>query len=116
MRYVWLAPTPLVMFAVLLGATGGTGAPADSLATKYRDLVRDFQARQLAFHKSINRAMSDADRRKALTTKPSPAEYAERFLELACANPKDEAGFDALNWVLTYAPHGPESDEALKLL
>ena len=95
---------------------GGVRGPSDSLATKYRALVRDYQTRQLAFHKSINRAKSDADRRKALTAKPSPAEYAERFLELARADPKDEAGFDALNWVLTYAPHGPESDEALGLL
>ena len=116
MRYVWLAPAPLVMLAVVLGAPGASGDPADSLAAKYRALVRDYQTRQLAFHKAINRAKTDADRRKALTAKPSPAEYAERFLELARADPKDEAGFDALNWVLTYAPHGPESDEALGLL
>src|SRR4051812_23665807 len=116
MRYVWPAPTPFVMLAIVLVAPWASGAPSDSLVTKYRDLVRDFQTRQLAFHKSINQAKSDADRRKALTAKPSPAEYAERFLELARLDVKDEAAFDALNWVLTYAPHGPESDEALEIL
>jgi len=116
MRYVWLAPAPLVMLAVVLGAPGASGDPADSLAAKYRALVRDYQTRQLAFHKAINGAKTDPDRRKALSAKPSPAEFAERFLELARTDSKDEAGFDALNWVLTYAPHGPESDEALGLL
>jgi hypothetical protein len=104
------------MLSVVLGAPGTSGVPANSPAAKYRELVRDYQTRQLAFHKAINLAKSDADRRKALTAKPSPAEYAERFLELARADTRDEAGFDALNWVLTYAPHGPESDEALGML
>lgn len=116
MRYVWLAPATLMSLAVVLGAPGAAGDPKDALAAQYRALVRDYQARQLAFHKEINRAKTDADRRKALSAKPSPAEYAERFLELARTDPKADAGFDALNWVLTYAPHGPESDEALALL
>ncbi len=116
MRNVWLAQVPLMMLTVVFGGRGAAGDPTDSPAARYRALVRDYQTRQLAFHKAINRAKTDADRRKALSAKPSPAEYAERFLELARADPKDEAGFDALNWVLTYAPHGPESDEALGLL
>ncbi len=116
MRKVWLAQAPLMMLAVVFGSQGAAGDPSDSPAGQYRTLVRDYQTHQLAYHKAINRAKTDADRRKALSAKPSPAEFAERFLELARADPKDEAGFDALSWILTYAPHGPESDEALGLL
>jgi hypothetical protein len=106
----------MIMLAVVFGAPGAADDAKDSLATQYRELVRDYQTRQFAFHKAINQARTDAARRKALAAKPSPAEYADRFLDLARRDPKDEAGFDALNWVLTYAPHGPESDEALELL
>ena len=112
MRYVWLAPAPLVMLAVVLGAPGASGDPADSLAAKYRALVRDYQTRQLAFHKAINRAKTDADRRKALSAKPSPAEYAERFLELARARSEGRSRVRRPELGPDLRTHGPESDEA----
>jgi hypothetical protein len=40
------------------------------------------------------------EERKALSRKPAPTEYAERFLELAEQSRKAPACFDALNWVL----------------
>jgi thiol-disulfide isomerase/thioredoxin len=90
--------------------------PEASPPAQYRALVREYQDAQAVFFKALGAAKTDAERRKALTGKPDPADYAGRFLALARANPADAAAFDALSWVLTCSPQGPAADEALELL
>jgi thiol-disulfide isomerase/thioredoxin len=90
--------------------------PEASPAAQYRALVREYQDAQALFFKALGAAKTDAERRKALTGKPDPADYAGRFLALARANPSEPAAFDALSWVLTYGAHGPAADEALELV
>jgi thiol-disulfide isomerase/thioredoxin len=83
---------------------------------QYRALVREYQDAQAVFFKALGAAKTDVERREALAGKPDPADYADRFLALARANPSDPAALDALSWVLTYSPHSPAADEALELL
>ena len=116
MRFAWLSPAPLVMLAAGIGAPGASGKAPESPRGRYQALVRDYQTRQLAFHKAINRAKTNADRRKALSAKPSPAEYAERFLELARAGTERRSRVRRLELGPDLCTPGPESDKALGLL
>lgn len=107
----------LLSSLVVVPALWALGGEADvPTAGRYRVLLREYQDAQRTFYKTMREAKTDADRRKALSGKPSPREFAERFLALAKAEPKAPAAFDALNWVLTYSANGPEADEALVLL
>ncbi len=107
----------LISLAALAPALRATNGAKDvPPAGRYRALVREYQGAQQVYYKAMRDAKADADRRKALARKPSPREYAERFLVLARSAPKDPAAFDALSWVLTYSANGPEADEALGVL
>jgi hypothetical protein len=106
----------LVTIPLVAAALAGARAPEPSPATTYRAVVREYQDAQQAFFKALGAARTDAERRKALARKPNPADYAERFLELARQHPADPASFDALNWILTYSTRGPAADDAIERL
>ena len=61
-------------------------------------------------------AKTDEDRRRAQDRKPDTTSFARRFLDLARSEPADRNSFDAISWVLSHAPQGPEGDQALELL
>ena len=102
------------LFVSMLWAAAGE--PVSATAAQFKALVREYQEAQQAHYKAMREAKTDADRRKALSRKPAPRAFAERFVELAKKAPKDPAAFDALNWVLTYSANGPEADEATALI
>src|SRR4051812_9053052 len=122
MRHRWSRPIrsslPVLAILNLIGAAppgmATANDPEPTPATQYRALVREYQDAQQVFFKALGAAKTDAERRKALARKPNPADHAGRFIELAKARPSDPAAFDALNWVLTYSPHGAAADEALE--
>jgi hypothetical protein len=96
--------------SLMLGMAWICGAQADppkeTPETQYRTLVREYQSASQASARAA----------PASGRKPDVAAFAVRFLELAREHPGDRASFDALSWVLSHAPHGPEADQAYALL
>jgi hypothetical protein len=100
--------------AVVIGAAVTAQEPAP--AARYRALAREYQSAQQFYYKALQTAKTSTERRQAEALLPKPEDYAARFLELARASPTDPAALDALNWILTYSPHGPQAERALELL
>src|SRR4030095_9964418 len=74
-----------------------------------------YDAARENYFKEYQKAKTDAEREKL--SYPQPENYAKRFLDLAKANPKDDAAIDALVWIgQNYRNSGNEIDEALDLL
>jgi hypothetical protein len=85
-------------------------------AVRYRALVREFQDAQQVYTKGYAAAGTDLQRREAQASRPDPAAFAGRFLDLARQKPGDPASFDALSWTLTHGPNGSADDQALELI
>jgi hypothetical protein len=109
----------LLHAALLMGLACVPGAQADppkvAPATQYRMLVREYQSASQASPRAAPTA-GPGEPAPASGRKPDPATFAVRFLDLAREHPGDRASFDALSWVLSHAPHGPEADRAYELL
>ena len=88
-----------------------------SPSDQYRALLKEYQAAMEDFTKVYRDARTDEERREVFDRKfPRPQRFAVRFLELAEKNPQDPAALDALIWVASFSPSGPEGDRAIHLL
>src|SRR3954447_4087021 len=110
----------LLSVALMLCLSSLCGAQADPPkeppAIRYRALVREYQAALQAPARAAPAPKVGESGPPASGRKPDPSIFAHRFLDLAKENPGDRASFDALSWVLSHAPHGPEADQAYQLL
>jgi len=90
-------------------------APSTKARNQYEALVKEYDAARESYFKEYQKAKTDAEREKL--SYPQPEKYAKRFLDLAKANPKDDAAVDALVWIgQHYRNSGNEIGEALDLL
>jgi hypothetical protein len=87
---------------------------------QYQNLQMEYETALKEYRKAFNDAKTPQERQK-LTKEYPWAKFAPRFLELAEKQPKDDAAFHALQWVInTPHPRTTEADElqkkAMKLL
>jgi hypothetical protein len=91
-------------------------------AEQVKALEHEYQEADAAFMKAYRAAKTNQERQKILQEqRPQPQQFAERFLKLAAAHPKDPAAVDALAWVVAHtSPLGEGKDgpraRALRLL
>src|SRR5436305_10939245 len=87
---------------------GQSGTPAQ----QYQAIVKEWNTANQEFLEEYKKT-PPAERAKLLKEKrPQPSKLAERMLELAEKNPKDQAGLDATVWVIQFAGNGPEANKA----
>jgi peroxiredoxin len=107
----------LLALAPLLSAQDKARLP---LSVRVKALQRSYDRALAKYQQALQAARTPAEKEAAAAKHPRPDLYAERFLALARAEPKDPAAFDALSWVVRYAA-GPASgddprSQALELL
>ena len=92
-----------------------TKSSATEAQKQYEALVKEYDAARESYFKEYQKSKTDEERQKL--SYPQPEQYAKRFLDMARANPKDDAAVDALVWIgQNYRNNGSEIDEALDLL
>src|SRR5260370_16577510 len=94
------------------------GKPAKADPAKELAAIRsDWTKAQQNFMKEYGAAKTDVERREMLRVKrPKPAEFADRCLKLAEANPDNPAAAEALAWAAGNAPGTPAAQKAQPLL
>jgi hypothetical protein len=112
-----------LLFILPPAASGGGPKPGDSPAKRLAAIQKEYKAAEDAFYKAAAAVPDTPEGRKQFTEmyKPYDKGQAERFqaaLELARADPKSDAGFAALEWILTNprAYSQPAGKPALELL
>jgi hypothetical protein len=86
-------------------------------AQQYQALLKEYNTAQTDFMKAYQAAKTNEERQKVFQEKyPQADKFAGRFLKLAEEHPKDPAALDALVWVVTRAPFGPDGTKAFDLL
>src|SRR6516165_4407667 len=87
-------------------------APTESPRAQYEALVAEYDSATNAAMDALARAVTDADRNKAASARPQPADFAPRFLAVAEKNRDDTAALDSLTWVASHCLFGPPSEKA----
>ncbi|MBY0528200.1 MAG: TlpA family protein disulfide reductase [Gemmataceae bacterium] len=99
---VLLLPVPILL---------ADDAKGKSLTEEYDALVKENQAAQKELILEFNGAKSDEEREKVRGRyKKLQQKYADRFVELAEKNAKDEGAFKALTWVVQNVSKGADGD------
>jgi hypothetical protein len=111
----------LIFWSALWGADDPKEKPKEDKkptpAEQYQELQNEFRKAQSEAIKAIREAKNDQDREKAIEIyQKKPQEFVGRFLELAQKNPKEQAAFDSLQFIIMNAPSGPDADKAVEIL
>ncbi len=104
---------PIAFYVVIAAAIAGEES---SRAKRFRALVAEYQAAKRSYMTAKASAETTSAKQQAESRRPRPDDYARRFLELANSGPADDAAFDALAWIVTYSPRGPEAGEGMEIL
>src|SRR5262249_5432080 len=86
----------------------------DERSEKVAALEEEVGEAMNAYGKARRAAKTDEER-KALV-RPDFAAYAQRFWDLAKANPKDDAAFEALSWMVQHQPSPKDVADAVAAL
>jgi hypothetical protein len=83
--------------------------PAKELAA----LQKEWAEAQQAFAKAVREAKTPEERQQVFQEKrPKPADFADRFLKIAEANPDSPESLQALAWLLNYGAGTPAGEKA----
>jgi hypothetical protein len=84
---------------------------------QYRALSREYDEAREGYERALREAKSDEGRQRVFArSHAGPEHYTHLFLMLARLHPKDPAARDALIWIGSHDPAGPEAHEAMKIL
>jgi hypothetical protein len=86
----------------------------DGRTERVAALEKEFDDARSAFSKAWRAAKTDEEKQKLV--RPDSAEYAARFWELVKADPKDDAAFEALSWIVEHQPSSKDVVEAVAAL
>ncbi|HEV2293644.1 MAG TPA: TlpA disulfide reductase family protein [Tepidisphaeraceae bacterium] len=90
--------------------------PAASPREQLRGLIREFDEDAARYAEAMAAATTDDEREAARAARRGPEGFTHRFLFLARKHPSDPAGVDALIWIASHDPAGPEGHEAMERL
>jgi hypothetical protein len=92
-------------------------AEEKTAAEQYQALKKEMQTAQNDLRTKYGQAKNDEERECIVAQFQNlPNQFVGKFLALAEKNPKDNAAFDALTFVVTNAPAGADGDKAADLL
>jgi hypothetical protein len=87
------------------------------LADQIKAVMQEYQTAQIEFRKAYQQAKTDEERQKLFQEKyPRPDAYTPRLLKLVEQEPKNPAALDALVFVVSNSPYGPDAGKAIDLL
>jgi hypothetical protein len=91
------------------------GLDAEAAAKKIEEISADFDKRRSEFSAKL-RAAPAADRREMMADAPDPAKLNPLMKHVADQYPESNAELDALLWIATRSPGGPDFDAAFEQL
>jgi hypothetical protein len=113
----------LLVLVLASPASRGDDPPKDKDGKKeaspkdqYAALAKEYSAKQQAILADYRKAKGEEQQKLAKEYRGLGGEYADRFLKLAEAHPKDPAAADALFWVVDNAPGTPGYPKAVDLV
>jgi AhpC/TSA family len=112
MRRILLAAGALML---LLPLARGQDEPKKA-ANPAKAIIAEFDAADKEAFNEYRKATTPEERSAALKKRPNPMEYASRLMAIAKADPKSEAGGDALIWVANMASRSADGKAALGLI
>src|SRR5438552_298874 len=90
----------------------GAATPAE----RYWALVREYDEARQAYRQTMRAAKTDEERLRIFRqSHVGPEAYTYLFQLLAWLHPNDAAAQDALVWIASHDPAGPEGQEAMRV-
>jgi thiol-disulfide isomerase/thioredoxin len=90
---------------------------ANTPAEQYRALFDDYNEGREGYERALREAKTDDERREVRNKKyVGPEAYTHLFQMLAHLHPDDPAALDALVWIGSHDPAGPEGHEAMTII
>jgi thiol-disulfide isomerase/thioredoxin len=84
---------------------------------QYQALCREYDQARGGYERALREAKSDEERQKVFDKSyVGPERYTHLFQALARLHPRDPAALDALVWIGSRDPAGPEGQESMKIL
>src|SRR5262245_61298226 len=103
--------------AVMLLLPGARGQDdSEKAANPAKAIIAEFAAADKEAFAAYRQATTPEERSAALKKRPNPAEYASRLMAIAKADPKSEAGGEALIWIANMASRTPDGKAAVGLI
>jgi hypothetical protein len=112
MRRILLAAGALML---LLPLARGQDEPKKA-ANPAKAIIAEFAAAEKEALAEYRKATTPEERSAALKKRPNPAQYASRLMAIAKADPKSEAGGEALLWIANMASRTPDGKTAIGLI
>jgi len=109
----------ILLLAVVpaLGPLKANLQPDKTPKEQYDAVLKDYQKAQTDYTKLLSDAKTDEELKQAYAKRPDPAVFARQVLAIAEKNPKDEAAFEALVWVMAKVQsNDPLANQAIALL